>query len=144
MAHRQRLLSLFGVEMLDGAPDGFPHNMLVAQRALTVLAERSDVERADGATPADGDTPANGVQPQPPLLTRALRALWTRYWVVGGAISQAADVREVLARDVFGGDARRAEEVIERTEQEEVKARLKTATERAVREGAFGLPWMLG
>lgn len=46
-------------------------------------------------------------------------------------------------RTVVGSDEEAAK-VIERTKSEEVKSLLSANTEKAFKDGAFGLPWSVG
>ncbi|KAK0626130.1 thioredoxin-like protein [Immersiella caudata] len=117
---RLRWAKHFSIPISTSLPVDFPANTLPVQRALCALG---DLESKEGQG----------------KLVRALDGLYAAYWVRGEAVHQAEVLRGVL-EGVFGREE--TERVL--AEAKTVgKTRLTENTERAFKEGAFGLPWMV-
>ncbi|KAF5870399.1 putative glutathione s-transferase kappa [Botrytis fragariae] len=121
---RERLhwASVFNIPMSSETPVGFPHMTLRIQRALGVLPFLFPEE--------------NEAQD---VLCQCLDRLYEMYWVEGKNISGPGVLEEVL-KDVIGEEKK--ELVLKEVAGKGKEAVVKN-NERAIREGAFGLPWMV-
>ncbi|KAL5391370.1 hypothetical protein DPSP01_001243 [Paraphaeosphaeria sporulosa] len=115
---RLRWSSLLNIPISQSPPPGFPTNTILIQRVLTAISLS-----------------------HPTSLPSALALLWQSYWVHWNDPSTEENMLAIL-RTVVGGD-QEARKVLEKSRGEEVKQKLGEDTERAVGEGAFGLPWFV-
>jgi 2-hydroxychromene-2-carboxylate isomerase len=120
-AERLRWASHFNVPISASLPSDFPANTLPVQRALCALVGDAESQEGQGK------------------LVKALDALYAAYWVRREAVHQPEVLRGIL-EGVFGKEE--TERVLSAAKTEG-KTRLLENTERAFREGAFGLPWMV-
>jgi len=80
-------------------------------------------------------------QSNPTKLLTAITEFYNTFWVQGKPIAER-DVYEPALAKVLGSEAE-AKAVIEQTATPEIKAHLQRNTDRALEEGAFGLPWFM-
>lgn len=129
---RLRLARLCNVPISATSPPSFPPNTLPIQRALASLSIS-----------------------HPHLLSDAMTAFWQHTWVSWNEPTRPDNIVNILmsvfeneggdeGNGVWGGmEMEMAEEVVEAGQGEEVKAKLKENTERAFKEGGFGVPWFV-
>jgi hypothetical protein len=103
--------------MMPDTPDPFPQPTLNTQRALCAI-EAS----------------------QPDRIADCFTALYQAFWVEGKTIGKPEVFGPVLAK-VIGEDGAKA--AIEKMGQPEAKKRLSENSDKAMEEGAFGLPWFV-
>lgn len=116
-AERLRWAHQFHIPMSAGVPEGFPKPTLHAQRFLTSLS-----------------------MTHPEQLPKALDALYAAFWTDPNE-SNLPDPK-VFAKvltPVLGEDLVRQH--IERMASPEAKKQLLDNTDRAMKDGAFGIPW---
>ncbi|KAF2149788.1 putative 2-hydroxychromene-2-carboxylate isomerase [Myriangium duriaei CBS 260.36] len=99
------------------SPEGFPPNTIAPMRALAAL------ELADATK-----------------LPSAFEELYKSFWVERKPV-QEADVYEPALKRAVGDEL--AGKVLAEIGSAEVKQRLTENTEKAIKDGAFGLPWMV-
>ncbi|KAI9877500.1 MAG: hypothetical protein M1830_003761 [Pleopsidium flavum] len=114
---RLRWARQFNVPMTEEMPEGFPPSTLGIQRVLCAL-----------------------VLMAPDKILETLSALYQAFWVDRKAIQKPAHLLPVLER-VLG--EKMAKEVMERSNSAEAKKLLSANSEKALEEGAFGLPWFV-
>ncbi|ATZ56584.1 hypothetical protein BCIN_13g04210 [Botrytis cinerea B05.10] len=121
---RERLhwASLFNIPMSSTTPIGFPHMTLRVQRALCVLPFLFPEE--------------NRAQD---VLCHCLDRFYELYWVEGKNITAPGFLEDVL-KHVVGEEKM---ELVVKEIAGKGKEAVMGNNERAVREGAFGLPWMV-
>jgi len=76
----------------------------------------------------------------PDKLPSAFDALYKAFWVEGKTINQADVISSALATKFPEGEVK---QVMEKIAAPEVKKLLASNTEKALGEGAFGLPWFV-
>ncbi|MCJ1303382.1 hypothetical protein MMC08_006191 [Hypocenomyce scalaris] len=103
--------------MTKEMPEGFPPNTIATQRALCALTQTS-----------------------PEKLPDALTALYHAFWVERQQINKPEVIGSVLEK-ALGTNV--ANGVMEKVSSAEVKLLLSANTDKALEEGAFGLPWFV-
>ncbi|KAL5398432.1 hypothetical protein PMIN06_006560 [Paraphaeosphaeria minitans] len=117
-AERVRWSSLLKIPISQSPPPGFPTNTIHIQRVLTTLSLS-----------------------HPAALPAALALFWQSYWVHWNDPSTEENILVILRTIVASEEE--AGKVLEKSGGEQVKKKLGEDTERAVEEGAFGLPWFV-
>ncbi|KAI4127606.1 MAG: hypothetical protein LQ347_004530 [Umbilicaria vellea] len=112
---RERWAKKFNIPMIPETPKGFPANTIPTQRALCALSQIS-----------------------PDKVPDAITALYHAYWVEGQQVNKP-DVIEAVLRKALSADV--VKKVMEGSATPEVKQLLMSNTDKALEEGAFGLPW---
>ncbi|KAH3916106.1 glutathione S-transferase kappa [Parastagonospora nodorum] len=115
-AERLRLCKYFNVPMSQNTPPGFPINTIAIQRALASL-EIS----------------------HPQSMPQAIGLFWENFWVQYNDPMKPENLSAIV-RTIVGSEEG-AKKVLESTKGEEVKKRLSENTDKALKGGAFGLPW---
>jgi 2-hydroxychromene-2-carboxylate isomerase len=67
---------------------------------------------------------------------------WENFWVHWSDPMKPENL-QAMVRTIVGSDEE-AQKVIERTKSDEVKNVLSENTQKAFKDGAFGLPWFVG
>ncbi|EON65021.1 hypothetical protein W97_04256 [Coniosporium apollinis CBS 100218] len=114
---RDRWAKKFNIPIMEGVPEGFPVNTITPQRALSLIAAHN-----------------------PTALRSAIAACYDTFWVRGKPIQDPAILAAALA-SVLGQS--QAQEVMNEVGSQEARNLLSENTEEALREGAFGLPWIV-
>lgn len=114
---RQRWRKSLQIPMMDHVPNPFPQPTVTTQRTLCHIEEAYGQEK----------------------LSQALDALFRAFWVDGKTPIGKAEVIAEALEPVFGKAG--VQKVMDGGKGDVAKARLKSNTERVVKEGAFGLPW---
>ncbi|KAJ6151630.1 hypothetical protein N7470_007227 [Penicillium chermesinum] len=115
---RLRWAKYFSVPMADRVPDGFPLRTLQVQRALCALSQIS-----------------------PAQVAPAMEALFRSSWVDRNAKIVDPNTFGSIIGQVAGEEV--AQQVVSLVGQAHVKSLLTSNTERAFKDGAFGLPWFV-
>ncbi|EXJ70742.1 uncharacterized protein A1O5_05732 [Cladophialophora psammophila CBS 110553] len=133
-AERLRWARQFHVPMSEGFPRGFPKPTIQVQRFLT------SVWMADNDAKAKLERGGQQGEQEQATLIRALDALYAALWTEPNEseIVDPAVFARVLA-PVLGEDVVRMH--MARLGNAEVKKQLVANTDRAMEDGAFGLPW---
>jgi len=105
------------IPCVEDTPAGFPPSTLHVQRALCAVQLY-----------------------HPAKLNTAIHECYNKFWVEGQAIQDPKNFGAALAK-ALGEEP--AKEVMEKMGSAEVKGRLAENTDRAIQEGAFGLPWFV-
>lgn len=103
--------------MMDDTPKPFPQPTINTQRALCAV-EIS----------------------QPEKLTDCFAALYHAFWVEGQTIGKPEVISPVLAKVLGDADAKK---IMDKIGSPEAKERLSKNSDKAMGEGAFGLPWFV-
>ncbi|TKA75522.1 hypothetical protein B0A49_02821 [Cryomyces minteri] len=119
---RLRWASSFRIPMAATVPDGFPPLTLSCQRALCALLLAVPEAQAQEK------------------LTAAFDALYHAFWVERRPIQTPEVLGEVLAK-VLGEEV--GGRVMQNANGAEAKALLAKHTDKAMEDGAFGLPWFV-
>ncbi|KAI9930973.1 hypothetical protein ASPWEDRAFT_34510 [Aspergillus wentii DTO 134E9] len=113
---RDRWARYFDVPMIKHFPEDFPPMTLEAQRALCAINQRI-----------------------PEKLLGVTEELYRSIWIHGNMkVGQGAALAAVLERVLGKNDA---DAIIKATKEPEIKALVASNTDRAFKDGAFGLPW---
>ncbi|KAJ5108987.1 hypothetical protein N7456_005662 [Penicillium angulare] len=113
---RLRWAKQFSVPIDEQMPEGFPVKTLGVQRALCALSQKA-----------------------PEKLPSVMEALFQSMWVdINSRIGEPEGFTPVL-ESVLGKGA--TQEILQATNQPDIKALLTSNTEHAFKIGAFGLPW---
>ncbi|KAH6612469.1 thioredoxin-like protein [Boeremia exigua] len=115
---RVRWAKYFNIPISANAPPGFPVNTLPIQRALASLSIS-----------------------HPQSVESAISLFYENTWVQWGEPTKPENILAIL-RTVVGSDEE-ARKVLERTKTDEVKKVLTQNTEKAFKDGAFGLPYFV-
>lgn len=116
---RIRWKEQFNIPISDTPPPGFPINTLPIQRALVSLS-----------------------QSHPQALEPAIALFWEKFWGHWSEPTKPENLLAILSTVV--GSNEEAQKIVERTKSDEVKKALSANTDRAFKDGAFGLPWFVG
>ncbi|KAH7401940.1 thioredoxin-like protein [Phaeosphaeria sp. MPI-PUGE-AT-0046c] len=117
-AERIRWCSYFKIPVSKTTPPGFPVNTISIQRTLVSLSLS-----------------------HPQSLPQAISLFYENFWAHWNEPTKPENLQAIV-RTVVGSDEE-AKKVIERTKSEEVKGLLSENTEKAFKDGAFGLPWFV-
>lgn len=117
MLERDRWAHLFSIPICAKTPEGFPPNTITAQRALIAIQAS-----------------------QPSKLPSAFAALYQAFWVESKPIQKPETVAAALATVFAEGEVK---DIVAKVGTPEVKKGLSEMTERAMGDGAFGLPWFV-
>ncbi|KAJ5145057.1 thioredoxin-like protein [Penicillium atrosanguineum] len=115
---RERWAKYFSVPMADKTPDGFPVRTLAVQRALCALSQKA-----------------------PAKMPAVLEALYRAFWVERNSKIGEPEGFQPILESVLGKQD--TEEILSAMGQPDVKGLLMSNTDRAFKEGAFGLPWVV-
>ncbi|KAH8731336.1 thioredoxin-like protein [Phaeosphaeriaceae sp. PMI808] len=115
---RLRWAEYFNIPISKNAPPGFPNNTLPIQRTLTALSLS-----------------------HPRSMPQAINLFWENLWVSFNDPTKPENIQAII-RTVVGSDDD-AKKVIDRTKTDEVKKLLSENTDKAFKDGAFGLPWFV-
>ncbi|PMD35469.1 HCCA isomerase/glutathione S-transferase kappa [Hyaloscypha variabilis F] len=118
---RVRWARLFSIPMRENVPDGFPPLTLLVMRALCALTLLY---------------PGNEEQEK---LTKVLDVLYHEYWCEHKKTNEKEVLAELLTRVLGEGDSRKVMEMAGK----EGKELLGKNTDKALADGAFGLPWFV-
>ncbi|KAH7391945.1 thioredoxin-like protein [Pyrenochaeta sp. MPI-SDFR-AT-0127] len=113
---RKRWAKTFNIPISLNAPPGFPINTLPIQRTLASLSLS-----------------------HPQSVESAISLFYENFWVQYHEPTKPENILAIL-RTIVGSDAE-AQKVLERTKSDEVKKILTENTNKAFKDGAFGLPW---
>lgn len=116
---RERWAQYFNIPISKDTPPGFPISTLPMQRALVSLSIS-----------------------HPQSLESAISLFYENTWVHWGEPVKPENLLAIL-RTVVGSDEE-AKKILERTKTDEVKKGLTQNTEKAFKDGAFGLPYFVG
>ncbi|KAF1929652.1 HCCA isomerase/glutathione S-transferase kappa [Didymella exigua CBS 183.55] len=115
---RIRWAKYFNIPISKGSPPGFPINTLPIQRALASLSIS-----------------------HPQSVESAISLFYENTWVQWSEPLKPENLQAIL-RTVVGSDEE-ANKIIEKTKTDEVKRVLSQNTEKAFKDGAFGLPYFV-
>lgn len=118
-AERIRWAKYFNIPVSKHAPRGFPINTLSIQRVLTSLSLS-----------------------HPQSVESAIALFYENYWVHYNEPVKPENTLAII-RTIVGSDEA-AQKVIDGAKDEEVKKALAANTDKAFKDGAFGLPWFAG
>ncbi|CAI6341751.1 unnamed protein product [Periconia digitata] len=117
-AERLRWAKYFNVPVSTTSPPNFPINTLPVQRALTAISLS-----------------------HPQSLGSALALVWQNFWVHYNEPTKPENLFAIV--QTILGSEEEAKKVLEATRGDVVKKTLAANTDRAFKEGAFGLPWFV-
>ncbi|KAL6709770.1 hypothetical protein ACN47E_001199 [Coniothyrium glycines] len=115
---RQRLAKRFNVPISEDAPPGFPINTLPIQRTLASLSVN-----------------------HPDKVESAVSLFWENFWVRYNEPTKPENLLAIV-KAVLGSEEE-AQKVIASTKNDDVKKTLVANTDKAFKDGAFGLPWFV-
>ncbi|KAJ9645067.1 hypothetical protein H2199_003071 [Coniosporium tulheliwenetii] len=123
---RNRWATKFNIPIMEGMPEGFPPNTVTVMlsfripspmRALSLIAAH-----------------------HPTHLQSSIAACYDAFWVQGKAIQDPAILTAALASALGQSQA---QELMKEVGSQEARNLLSENTDEALREGAFGLPWIV-
>lgn len=118
-AERMRWAKYFNIPVSKHAPRGFPINTLPIQRVLTSLSLS-----------------------HPQSVESAIALFYENFWVHYNEPAKPENTLAII-RTIVGSDEE-AQKVLDGAKEEDVKKALAANTDKAFKDGAFGLPWFAG
>lgn len=115
---RERWAKTLKIPVMDALPKPFPQSTVQTQRTLCYIEET-----------------------QPGKLPEAIDALYKAFWVDGKTPIAKPDVITEALTPVFGKEG--VQEIMKGSTGDVAKAKLKDNTDKAIKNGAFGLPWFV-
>lgn len=117
-AERERWARQFNIPISQDSPPGFPVNTLPIQRALVALSLS-----------------------HPQKVESAVALFWENFWVKWNDPTKPENLLAIVTTVL--GSEEEAQKVIASTKSDEVKKALASNTDKAFKDGAFGLPWFV-
>lgn len=149
---RNRWATKFNIPIMEGMPEGFPPNTVTVMLSFRIPSVShlffpfSFPPYKQTNKPCLTHPPANACSlliaaHHPTHLQSSIAACYDAFWVQGKAIQDPAILTAALASALGQSQA---QELMKEVGSQEARNLLSENTDEALREGAFGLPWIVG